>query len=389
MRANGRLKTETTGGVRALPGATAAVVHAGPNGASTTAAVVRPARSSAGNGNGAGVVHTATAAGGNGAGDAVLIIGTPERTEMLYREIRAAFGQLDEAGAAGARGLHDIEAGGNGLQRFDPDKLERMLLESGVSEVIVDGGLGGNQELADALIACRFRGVRVHDSVGYFEDLEQKVWLEALSKEWLMFSEGFNHSRAYRLVKHALDFVCALALMVAGAPLLGAIAIAIRLDSRGPVLFKQERIGLNGEPFMLYKFRSMRDDAEKDTGPVWAGVDDDRVTRVGALLRKFRLDELPQVINVVRNELSFVGPRPERPCFVELLREEIPFYDVRHLLKPGITGWAQVSYPYGGSVEDAAHKLEYDLWYAKHASIGTDLRVLLKTVKVVLFGKGR
>jgi exopolysaccharide biosynthesis polyprenyl glycosylphosphotransferase len=359
MRANGRLKTETTGGARALPGA--------------TAAVVQPARSSA----------------GNGAGDSVLIIGTPARTEMLYREIRAAFGQPDDAGAAGARGLHDIEAGGNGLRRFDPEKLERMLLETGVSEVIVDGGLGGNQELADALIACRFRGVRVRDSVGYFEDLEQKVWLEALSKEWLMFSEGFNHSRAYRLVKRALDFVCALVLMVAGAPLLAAIAIAIKLDSRGPVLFKQERIGLNSEPFMLYKFRSMRDDAEKDTGPVWAGVDDERVTRVGALLRKFRLDELPQVTNVVRNELSFVGPRPERPCFVELLREEIPFYDVRHLLKPGITGWAQVSYPYGGSVEDAAHKLEYDLWYAKHASIGTDLWVLLKTVKVVLFGKGR
>jgi exopolysaccharide biosynthesis polyprenyl glycosylphosphotransferase len=357
MSANGQLNTETTGGAPAPAGATAAVVQ------STTSSV------------------------GNGAG--VLIIGTPERTEMLYKEIRGAFGPADDAAAGGARRLYDVEANGNGARRLDPEKLERLLLENGVSEVIVDAGLEGNQELADALIACRFRGVRVRDTVDFFDDVEHKVWLEALSNEWLLFSDGFNHSHSYRLIKRALDSVCAFVLMVAGAPLLAAIALAIKLDSRGPALFKQERIGLNGEPFMLYKFRSMRDDAEKDTGPVWANVDDDRVTRVGSLLRKFRLDELPQVINVVRNELSFVGPRPERPCFVEMLREEIPFYDLRHLLKPGITGWAQVSYPYGGSVEDAARKLEYDLWYAKHASLATDLWVLLKTVKVVLFGKGR
>jgi lipopolysaccharide/colanic/teichoic acid biosynthesis glycosyltransferase len=167
------------------------------------------------------------------------------------------------------------------------------------------------------------------------------------------------------------------------------IAAAIKLDSRGPVIFSQERVGLRGRRFMVHKFRSMRQDAEKGTGPTWAKEHDDRITRVGAFLRKCRLDELPQMWNVLWGEMSFIGPRPERPYFVELLKSKIPYFDLRHYAMPGITGWAQVMYRYGASVEDAYHKLEYDLYYAKNISLRLDLLILLKTIGVVLKGEGR
>jgi exopolysaccharide biosynthesis polyprenyl glycosylphosphotransferase len=180
-----------------------------------------------------------------------------------------------------------------------------------------------------------------------------------------------------------------LLLAVLASPLLVLSAIAIKLDSRGPILFRQIRVGLEGKTFVVYKFRSMREDAENDTGPVWAQEADTRVTRVGRVLRKVRLDELPQLFNVLRGEMSLVGPRPERPYFVDLLEQEIPFYDLRHSVKPGITGWAQVCCPYGASIEDAHQKLQYDLYYAKNMSLRLDAVILLKTLRVVLFGKGR
>jgi lipopolysaccharide/colanic/teichoic acid biosynthesis glycosyltransferase len=165
--------------------------------------------------------------------------------------------------------------------------------------------------------------------------------------------------------------------------------MAIKLDSPGPVLFRQIRVGLHGETFVIYKFRSMRQDAELETGPVWTGERDERVTRVGRLLRKFRLDEILQAINVLHGEMSLVGPRPERPYFVDRLEQQIPFYNLRHYVKPGITGWAQIMYRYGASVEDAHEKLQYDLYYAKHKSLGFDAGILLKTIRIVLFGRGR
>jgi lipopolysaccharide/colanic/teichoic acid biosynthesis glycosyltransferase len=167
------------------------------------------------------------------------------------------------------------------------------------------------------------------------------------------------------------------------------IAIAIKLDTPGPAIFSQERVGLRGRRFMVHKFRSMRMDAERHTGPMWAKENDDRVTRIGAFLRKCRLDELPQLWNVLRGEMSFIGPRPERPYFVDLLNTRIPFFDLRHYVKPGITGWAQVMYPYGASVEDSHRKLEYDLYYAKNLSLSLDFLILLKTVGVVIKGEGR
>ena len=173
------------------------------------------------------------------------------------------------------------------------------------------------------------------------------------------------------------------------SPLMAIIAALIKLDTPGPAIFRQERIGLRGKKFTVYKFRSMRRDAEKQTGPTWAKENDERVTAIGAFLRKCRLDELPQCFNVLKGDMSFIGPRPERPYFVELLKREIRYYDLRHYVKPGITGWAQVMYPYGASIEDAYHKLQYDLYYAKNASFGFDLLTLLKTIKVVFGGKGR
>jgi lipopolysaccharide/colanic/teichoic acid biosynthesis glycosyltransferase len=173
------------------------------------------------------------------------------------------------------------------------------------------------------------------------------------------------------------------------APLLVLIAIGIKLESAGPAIFSQERTGLHGETFTLYKFRSMNMNAESESGPAWAAEFDDRVTPFGKLLRKFRLDEIPQAFNVLRGDMSFAGPRPERPFFVDMLRERIPYYGLRHYVKPGITGWAQVTCPYGASVEDAIEKLQYDLYYIKHMSFRQDVHVLVKTIKVVLFGKGR
>jgi lipopolysaccharide/colanic/teichoic acid biosynthesis glycosyltransferase len=181
----------------------------------------------------------------------------------------------------------------------------------------------------------------------------------------------------------------AMVLLLLTSPLLAAIAIAIRIDTKGPIFFRQVRTGLHGRTFVMYKFRSMRDDAEGAAGPVWAAEWDDRVTRVGRLLRIARFDELPQAFNVLKGEMSMVGPRPERPCFVGQLEREIPFYNLRHYLKPGITGWAQVMYRYGASVEDSYEKLQYDFYYAKHQSFRCDAAILLKTVSIVLFGRGR
>jgi exopolysaccharide biosynthesis polyprenyl glycosylphosphotransferase len=172
------------------------------------------------------------------------------------------------------------------------------------------------------------------------------------------------------------------------APVILITAIAIKLDSRGPVFFKQERIGENGRIFKVYKFRSMRTDAELNSGPVWAQEDDPRITRVGRIIRNLRIDEIPQMWNVLKGDMSFVGPRPERPHFVNELRKSVPYYDQRHTVKPGITGWAQVLYPYGASEDDALQKLKYDLYYVKHMSVVMDLLIVVKTIKIVLFGRG-
>ncbi len=216
-----------------------------------------------------------------------------------------------------------------------------------------------------------------------------KILIEEITSEHQIFSDGASRSRIYLVTKRILDVALSVFVLAVTAPLMALIAVAIKLESRGPAIFRQERVGFSGQRFTVFKFRSMRQDAEKHSGPIWARENDDRITRVGAILRKCRLDELPQVFNVLKGEMSLIGPRPERPYFVDLLKTKIPHYDLRHKVKPGITGWAQVMYRYGASVEDAFEKLQYDLYYAKHASFRFDLLILLKTFKVVIAGEGR
>jgi sugar transferase (PEP-CTERM system associated) len=239
----------------------------------------------------------------------------------------------------------------------------------------------------DELLHAKMAGVRVEDAATTYERMTGKILVDDLKPSWLIFSEGFQASRATRLAKRLFDVTGALIGIVLAGPIMLLTALAIRLESPGAALYCQERVGENGRVFTLCKFRSMRIDAEQGT-PVWAKDHDDRVTRVGRFIRLTRLDELPQFWNVLRGEMSFVGPRPERPFFVQQLAEEIPFYMMRHAVKPGVTGWAQVRYRYGASVEDSLEKLRYDLYYMKHLSLVFDLTILVDTVKVIVCRKG-
>jgi sugar transferase (PEP-CTERM system associated) len=239
----------------------------------------------------------------------------------------------------------------------------------------------------DQLLCCRLKGIRVDDGVAFTEQLAGKLSVENLYPSSLIFSNGFKGSAIFKKIKRYTDIAGSIMSLAILFPVSLLIAAAIKLDSKGPVFYKQERVGEDGKVFNLFKFRSMRVDAEEN-GPVWAMVDDDRVTRVGRSIRKLRLDEIPQMINVIKGDMSFVGPRPERPFFVDKLKNEISFYSHRHSVKPGITGWAQLYYPYGASKEDALEKLKYELYYIKNMSPLMDLTIVLETIKVVLFGKG-
>jgi len=221
-----------------------------------------------------------------------------------------------------------------------------------------------------------------------FRSQTKTVDPDALQPSWLIFSDGFRDSALAKLSKRCFDIVFSLALLLFTLPLMLLTAAAIVLDSKGPVFYRQERVGLNGRPFPVIKFRSMCADAEKDGAPQWAARRDARVTRVGVLIRKLRIDELPQLFNVLRGEMSLVGPRPERPGFVEEFTRQIPFYAERHCVKPGITGWAQVNYPYGASLDDARNKFAYDLYYVKNRGMFLDLIVVFQTVRVILLADG-
>ena len=240
----------------------------------------------------------------------------------------------------------------------------------------------------DELLKCRTDGIEILDGNSFYEMLAGKLVVEQTNPGWFIFSEGFHKSLAKRFVKRFIDIALSLILLIVFLPVLLILAVLIKFDSKGPVIFSQDRVGRNRKIYMAHKFRSMMDNAEKDTGPVWADDDDDRITRVGRMIRKLRIDEIPQLWNVLKGEMSFVGPRPEREYFVKELEKVIPYYGTRFTVKPGITGWAQVSYGYGASVEDAIKKLDYDLFYIKNMSIFMDLIIVLRTIKIVLFQKG-
>jgi sugar transferase (PEP-CTERM system associated) len=266
--------------------------------------------------------------------------------------------------------------------------LDRIIQSHRVDRVVVGLTDRRGRLPIDQLLRAKLSGVRVEDATTTYERLTGKILIDDLKPSWLIFSDGFRASRMTRSIKRMLDLALSITGCLVAAPVMLATAIAIKLDSKGPALYTQERVGESGRPFTLYKFRSMRTDAEQAGRPIWARDRDDRVTRVGRFIRLTRLDELPQLWNVLKGEMSFVGPRPERPFFVEQLAREIPFYLERHAVKPGVTGWAQVKYRYGSSIEDAMEKLRYDLYYIKHLSVFFDLTIVLDTVKVILFGKG-
>ncbi len=246
---------------------------------------------------------------------------------------------------------------------------------------------GGNVPM-DQLLQARIQGIPVMDLATFYEQTTGEVPVDSLKASFLVYGRGFAQDRTRALVKRVFDVVTSSLLLAIASPIMVITAIAIKLESAGPVIYRQERTGLAGKGFMCLKFRSMCTDAEKDGVAVWAKKNDSRVTRVGRFIRKTRIDELPQLLSVLKGEMSMVGPRPERPSFVAQLRDQIPFYDVRHSVKPGVTGWAQVRYAYGASVEDALHKHQYDLYYVKNNSLFLDLLVLFETVSVVLFREG-
>jgi sugar transferase (PEP-CTERM system associated) len=269
--------------------------------------------------------------------------------------------------------VSDLE---NVIRRHQPDRI-----------VVAMGNRRGRLPL-ESLLQIKLRGdAAVEEAASFHERLTWKVSTDLLRPSWLIFSNGPRRLGIYRRVRTIGDVAISFLALVLSLPLMALVAIAIKLDSRGPVVYTQERVGLHGRSFRIIKFRSMFVDAEKD-GPVWAGESDPRITRVGRIIRKLRLDELPQFINILRGEMSFIGPRPERPVFVEYLGREIAYYSQRHLVKPGLTGWAQIRRPYGASLEDAREKLQYDLYYIKNQSPVLDAIILIETIRIVLFGRG-
>ena len=274
------------------------------------------------------------------------------------------------------------------LQVIPPGDLLDLAIELQAHEIVVapDERRGGMP--MEQMLACVQRGINVTDLSTFFEREAGMVKLNVVDPSWLVFSGGFDHSMPRRLSKRFFDLVAASTLLVVAWPFMLLVALCVRLESKGPILYRQTRVGQSGEGFELVKFRSMRVDAEQPGVAVWATKNDDRTTRVGKFIRLTRLDELPQLFNVLRGHMSFVGPRPERPQFVDQLNQEIRYYNIRHSVKPGLTGWAQLRYPYGASVRDAEEKLKFDLFYVKNHGLVFDMMIMLQTVEVVLFGRG-
>ncbi|MGA8010621.1 MAG: TIGR03013 family XrtA/PEP-CTERM system glycosyltransferase [Thiomonas sp.] len=267
--------------------------------------------------------------------------------------------------------------------------LEQVVLETRVDEIIVAvrehrGGVLPIRQLLEA----RILGTPVHNLPTFYERLRGEVPLESMKASWLIYGGGFTQGHIRAWAKRLFDILSASILLLALWPVMVLAALFIKLEDHGPIFFQQERVGLFGKTFYCLKFRSMRTDAEKDGVARWASTNDQRITRVGGFIRKTRIDELPQLINVLRGEMSMVGPRPERPTFVDMLEKDIPFYAIRHSVKPGVTGWAQVRYAYGASVEDSKRKLQFDLYYVKNNSVFLDFFILFETVRVVIFGEG-
>jgi sugar transferase (PEP-CTERM system associated) len=318
-----------------------------------------------------------------------LIYGSGERAESIA-DLRR---QADRRGfkVVGTVPERTGESGNWRLPNGSSDRsLLNMALETGAEEIVIAMDDRRGKLPIRELLDCRLRGIEVIDIIEFLERETGKIRVDLVSPGWLIFSEGFRKTRIRLVTKRMTDLLLSTTAFFIGWPFLLLIALAIKAEGglRSPVLYKQQRVGLNAVPFNVLKFRSMRVDAEADGRAVWAAENDNRITKVGQFIRKLRFDELPQIINVIRGQMSIVGPRPERPEFVERLSESIPYYAERHTVKPGITGWAQLRYAYGSSEEDAIEKLQFDLYYVKNHTLLLDLLIILQTAEVVLWGKG-
>lgn len=275
--------------------------------------------------------------------------------------------------------------------KFDRNlsELEKFIKENDI-KILLLGKLKLSEEEIERILKIKLRGTEVQGYLDYMLEVERKIEVEHINEEWLLNAYGFQilRSKVQNRVKRIFDIVMSIIIGVITFPIMIIAAIIVRLESPGPIIYSQARVGENEKEFMVHKFRSMRQDAEKD-GAKWAQKNDPRVTKFGNFMRKTRIDELPQLLNVIKGEMSFIGPRPERMVFIKDLEKQIPYYGLRHMVKPGLTGWAQVMYPYGSTVEDAKCKLEYDLYYIKGYSLYLDIIILFKTLKTVVFGKGR
>jgi sugar transferase (PEP-CTERM system associated) len=312
----------------------------------------------------------------------VYVLGTGDRALRLLNGLR----QRTELGIEVVGWTGNIEGQLN--REAVASHLVGLAKENGVHRVIVAMPDRRGTLPVEELLQLRLNGVKVEEATSWLEKISGRIEVEQLHASWLIFADGFRFSNWFRLVRRVVNFSLALVGLVLSLPLLPFIVLAVKLDSPGPALYRQKRVGQRGSTFYCYKFRTMRQDAEADTGATWATDDDPRITRVGKFLRTTRLDEIPQLFCVLKGDMHFVGPRPERPEFVEWLSKEIPYYGVRHVVRPGITGWAQVQYKYGNTLDDAREKLQYDLFYIKNASVGLDLLILFQTIKIVLLGRG-
>ena len=323
----------------------------------------------------------------------VLIVGTGPEAQALAQDLSGSRRNGREVVGLYPTAI-DADAAGStagGLRVFARQQsISDLVSRYAVQEIIVAvrEQRGGGVPM-DELLACRIRGIPVKDLAAYTESVRSEVPIDSLKASWLVYGHGFVQGQWRQTLKRAFDILSSALLLILLSPLMLLTAIAIKLDSRGPVLYRQERVGLRGRSFVCIKFRSMRVDAERDGVARWASKNDPRITRIGTFLRKSRIDELPQLWSVFTGEMSLVGPRPERPTFVEELKEQIPFYEIRHTVKPGITGWAQVRYHYGASMDDAKRKHQFDLYYVKNNSLLLDLLVLVETVSVIVFREGQ
>lgn len=312
----------------------------------------------------------------------VYVLGTGERAQRLVNGLRAR----------SELGIEVVGWSGNVEGAVTRDTVASHLMElikqQRVHRVIVAMPDRRGTLPVHELLQLRLSGIKVEEATSWLERMSGRIEVEQLYPSWLIFAEGFRFSTGVRVLRRLLSTVTAAVLLVLVLPVIPFVVLLIKLDSRGPVLYRQQRMGRAGVRFYCYKFRTMRRDAEADTGATWATDDDPRITRIGRILRASRLDEIPQLWCVLKGDMAFVGPRPERPEFVEWLSREIPYYPVRLAVRPGITGWAQVRYKYGNTLEDAREKLQYDLYYIKNGSLGLDLLIMFETIKIVTLGRG-